>query len=258
MQATHLEPLGATVTDVAVDALDADTVGALGELLARRGVLILPGQAVDDVRFLAFLRSFGPLTFTQGETPVEGHPDLNVVSNVGRTTPPRSNFHVDTTYVREPPAYTALRAVRVPERGGETLFSDQYAAYEALPASLREELADATVTHVATGVELAPGDESEAAHPLFTRHPISGRTALYLSTPARCQAVSGLSADDARELIATLYEFSSREERVLRHGWAPGDVVIWDNRCVMHRADHLGVDGDRILHRGLVAPTALA
>jgi taurine dioxygenase len=257
MQPTHLEPIGATVTDVSVGELDADTVDRLTRLLAERGVLILPDQPVDDDHFLAFLRSFGPLTFTKGETPVDGYPDLNVVSNVGRTTPPRSNFHVDTTYVREPPAYTALRAVRVPQRGGETLFTDQYAVYEALPATLREELADSVVTHVVTGVELDPGDEHEAQHPLFCRHPISGRTALYLTTPARCVAVSGLTDADGRELIATLYEFATREEHVLRHGWAPGDVVIWDNRCVMHRADHLGVNGDRILHRGLVAPSAL-
>jgi taurine dioxygenase len=258
MQPTPLEPLGATVTDLAVDALDAPTVASLRELLAQRGVLVLPGQAVDDDRFLAFLRSFGPLTFTKGETPVAGAPDLNVVSNVGATTPPRSSFHVDTTYVREPPAYTALRAVRVPEHGGETLFSDQYAAYAALPAELREELADRTVTHVVTGVELDPGDEAEAEHPLVTRHPISGRTALYLTTPGRCRAISGLDAPAARELITTLYELSTREENVLRHDWAPGDVVIWDNRCVMHRADHLGVSGERILHRGLVAPTPIS
>ena len=74
-----------------------------------------------------------------------GLADLNVVSNVGRTTPPRSVFHVDTSYVARPPAYTALRAVRIPERGGETLFTDQYRAYETLPGDIRTHLAGRTI-----------------------------------------------------------------------------------------------------------------
>ncbi len=94
---------------------------------------MLPDQQVDDAGFAAFLETFGELVFTTGETPVPGFPDLNIISNVGRTTPPRSTFHVDTSYVRVPPAYTALRAVTIPEVGGETLFSNQYAAYESLP-----------------------------------------------------------------------------------------------------------------------------
>ena len=93
----------------------------------------MPGQDVDDAGFVAFLEQFGELMFTKGETPVAGFPDLNVISNVGRKTPPRSVFHVDTSYVRQPPAYTALRAVTIPAQGGETLFTNQYRAYETLP-----------------------------------------------------------------------------------------------------------------------------
>ena len=154
MKTAVLEPLGAIVTGVRVDALDAFTARRLTDLLARSGVLILPDQDVDDARFLAFLTSLGPLTFTKGETPVEGFPDLNVVSNVGRSTPPKSNWHVDTSYVSEPPAYTALRVVEVPAEGGETLFSDQYAAYDTLDDDLRDELAGRQIVHVASGVDL--------------------------------------------------------------------------------------------------------
>jgi taurine dioxygenase len=253
MQTHVLEPLGALVTDLQVGELDPIEARRVAELLAHNGVLILPGQDADDRRFLAFLSSLGPLTFTKGETPVADFPDLNVVSNVGRATPPRSSWHVDTSYVREPPAYTALRVVEVPAQGGETLFSDQYAAYETLDGHLRDELAGRSITHVASGVDLGDGDEHEAAHPVFRRHPISASTALYLTTPARCRAISGLSEERSRELIEHLYVHSTREENVLRHAWAPGDVVIWDNGCVLHRADHSGVAGDRVLHRGLVA-----
>ncbi|MGB6070434.1 MAG: TauD/TfdA family dioxygenase [Rhodococcus sp. (in: high G+C Gram-positive bacteria)] len=238
---------------IEIDELDLSSTATeeLRTLLAEHGVLILRRQPLDDTGFLAFLRRFGDMMFTEGETPVPGFPDLNVISNVGRITPPKSTFHVDTTYVPNPPAYTALRAVEVPEAGGSTLFSDQYAAYDTLPAGLKASLAGRTVTHRVTGV--ASDTDSSAEHPLFAVHPVSGRTALALSAPARCVAISGMSTEEAHETVRHLFEHSTRESNVLRHAWAPGDVVMWDNRCVMHRADHSGVVGNRVMHRGMVA-----
>ena len=133
MNVTALTPVGALVDDVRVDELDDGTVQHMQQVLGEHGVVVLRDQHADDTRFLRFLRSFGELMFTTGETPVPGFDDLNVISNVGRTTPPKSTFHVDTSYVRIPPAYTALRAVEVPESGGQTLFSNQYRAYDTLP-----------------------------------------------------------------------------------------------------------------------------
>src|SRR6201992_3699206 len=145
-----LKPLGAVATGLRVDALGDDEVRELRLHLAWRGVLVLPGQDIDDASFVRFLRSFGETAFTVGETPVPGFPDLNVVSNVGRTRPPRSTFHTDTSYVRNPPSYTALRAVQVPDHGGYTLFTDQYAAYETLPTEIRPVLAGRRITHAVT------------------------------------------------------------------------------------------------------------
>ena len=252
MKTTPLHPFGVRVTEIAVGALDPDTVDALRALLAQHGVAVFPGQDVDDAAFLDFLHSFGQTTFTQGETPVEDFPELNVISNVGRTTPPRSQFHTDTSYVAQPPAYTALRAVEVPEKGGQTLFADQYRAFETLPDMVREDLTQRTVTHVVTGLDLDDDAETSAVHPLAAPHPRSGRTALYLSTPQRCAAISGLSAEEAQDTIVSLLEHSTRDDNVLAHAWSPGDVVMWDNRCVLHRADHSGVVGDRVMHRGMV------
>jgi len=172
---------------------------------------------------------------------------------VGRATPPRSTFHVDTSYVRRPPAYTALRAVRVPERGGATLFTNQYRAYETLPPEVRQRLAGRTIRHVVTGVTPGPGAETAAEHPVFRPHPLTGRTALYLSTPRRCAAISGMDAEEAAATVAFLFAHSTRADNVHRHAWRPGDVVLWDNGCVLHRGDHDGVVGDRVLHRGMVA-----
>src|SRR6202012_3604204 len=178
MRLHFLKPVGVPVTDLSVpDAGDAE-ITDLRHLLAEYGVLVLAGQDVDDAAFVAFLQRFGELTFTQGETPVAGHPDLNVVSNVGRGTPPRSVFHVDTSYVRRPPAYTALRAVTVPAQGGETVFTNQYRAFETLPAEIRATLAGRTIRHVVTGLNLSGDDETEAEHPVLRPHPVSGRTSL--------------------------------------------------------------------------------
>ena len=137
MQHEALDPIGAEVTGLAVHDLDSGHADRLKHLLAEHGVLILRDQHLDDAAFVAFLRLFGELTFTKGETPAPGFPDLNVVSNVGRKTPPRSMFHVDTSYVRHPPAYTALRAVEVPPQGGATQFTNQYRAFESLPDQVR-------------------------------------------------------------------------------------------------------------------------
>ncbi|MCW2511918.1 MAG: tfdA, partial [Mycobacterium sp.] len=150
-------------------------------------------------------------------------------------------------------AYTALRAVAVPDRGGQTLFTNQYLAHDSLPATLRRQLEGRTITHVVTGLDLDDSQETSARHPVLQAHPVSGRTALYLSSPARCVEISGMPARQAADVIDFLFAHSTREDNVHRHDWSPGDVVMWDNRCVLHRADHDGVVGDRVMHRGMVA-----
>jgi taurine dioxygenase len=248
-----LDPVGAEVTGLTLTGLDPRTVAQLRELLAAHGVLVMPGQSVDDREFVGFLQAVGDLAFTAGEAGAPGFPELNVVSNVGRTTPPRSTFHVDTSYVRSPPAYTALRAVTIPAQGGETLFTNQYRAYDTLPRALRDELQGRTITHVVTGLSLGEDDETSAEHPVFRRHPLSGRTALYMSTPGRCAAISGMSDEEAKEMVDFLFAHSTRADNTYRHRWSHGDVVMWDNGCVLHRADHGQVAGDRVMHRGMVA-----
>ena len=253
MRHTALEPIGAEVSDLDPTHLDASEVAELRGLLARHGVLALRGAHLDDAGFTRFLQSFGELAFTDGEPSVPGFPDLNPVSNVGRTTPPKSNWHVDTSYVREPPAYTALRAVTIPEQGGETLFANQYRAWATLPAELHEAVAGRTMTHVVTGVSVSEGAESAAEHPLGRPHPVSGEVALYLTSAARCAAISGMAPVEKEATVNALLVHSTRADNVHRHAWRPGDVVIWDNACVLHRADHSGVRGDRVMHRGMVA-----
>jgi taurine dioxygenase len=252
MDFDKLSPFGIEVNEIKITQMSDNDIVSLKSTLANHGLAIFRKQAISDADFVTFLKRLGQMTFTVGETPVAHQPELNVVTNIGRIHPPRSVFHTDTSYVAQPPAFTALRAITIPRSGGETLFSDQYSAYETLPPAVKEQLADAGVLHVMSGGGLVENQEMQSWHPLFMRHPLSGRLALFLSTPERCQEISGMTIEAARRIIRLLYQHSIRHYRLYHHRWQPNDLAIWDNRCTMHRADHSQVVGDRVLHRGLV------
>ncbi len=256
MHVTALAPFGAQVTRLDLADVAAHRYDELAHLVAAARVVVFRRQTIDDAALVRFLGGFGSLTFTDGETPVAHAPDLNVVTNVGRLTPPRSVFHTDTSYVPRPPSLTALRPVVLPSKGGFTLFSDQVLAAASLPPQFRQALSGRSVQHQATGPD---GLLQGTRHPLLRRHPITGEAALYLSTPQRCIGIDGMDAQASQRAIAALYRHSIRPARLYRHAWQAGDVLLWDNRVTMHRADHDGVVGDRVLHRGMVlgeAPVA--
>ena len=109
METAALQPFGIEVRGVQLGSVEAAMAHDFGRMIAQHRVAVFRGQDIGDRELVRFLGLLGSLMFTEGETPVEGAPDLNVVSNVGRTTPPRSVFHTDTSYVERPPAFTALR-----------------------------------------------------------------------------------------------------------------------------------------------------
>ena len=245
-----LEPFGTAVSCLDIKQISPPTFTELARLIAESRVVVFRSQTLDDADFVRFLKGFGELTFTQGETPVDGTPDLNIVSNVGRLSPPRSVFHTDTSYVRMPPSFTALRAVLLPVSGGDTLFSDQVGAAARLPEKTRQYLMGRTVLHQASGLD----SQNEATRqPLLRRHAITGETSLYLSTPKRCSQLSGVDAPTSQRIIAALYWHSKRASTLYRHKWQVGDVLIWDNRVTMHKADHERTTQSRVLHRGMVS-----
>lgn len=248
MRVRALQPFGVEITGMQLCAVDPQRARELSATIARGRVAVFRDQRAGDDAFVRFLRMLGELTFTHGETPVDGSPDLNIVSNVGRTTPPRSVFHTDTSFVARPPAFTALRAVRLPRSGGSTVFSDQVRAAQRIPTRFMQALAGRTVRHGFTAAEGA----AAARHPLLRQHPVTHEVALFLSTPERCSALSGADDATSARVIAALYRHSIRSAGLYRHAWRPGDIVIWDDRLTMHRADHEGVVDDRVLHRGLV------
>ena len=249
MRTRAFHPFGVEIDGTQISSASPARARELIELVARHRVAVFRRQDAGDIAFVRFLRTLGDLTFTEGETPVDGAPDLNVVSNVGRTVPPRSVFHTDTSYVARPPAFTALRAVRVPREGGSTVFSDQVRAAERVPRRFRDALSGRTVRHGLTGAESVG---NSARHPLFRRHPVTNEVALFISTPERCTALSGVDDATSARAIAALYRHSIRPSGLYRHAWRVGDVVLWDDRLTMHRADHDGAVGDRVLHRGMI------
>ena len=192
--------------------------------------------------------------FTVGETPVPGFPELNVVSNIGRTRPPRSTFHTDTSYVRKPPAYTALRAAAVPKRGGQTLFSDQYAAYETLPSRVRQELRGRTITHVVTGLDLGR-DHGEVGCPSAFSHSPNIRTNIPVSV--RSLALRPHQRHVAAEAGARSSPICSTIRPAMRTSTGtPGRPVTSSCGttvafCTVPTTS--ACVGDRVLHRGMVA-----
>lgn len=249
MEKNSLAPFGVEIRGMDVRALSAVSFDELARVIAGSKVVVIREQSMDDAAFVRFLQGFGPLTFTDGETPVENAGDLNIVSNAGRLTPARSVFHTDTSYVEQPPSFTALRPVVLPENGADTLFSDQVMAARKLPAKALRFLAGRTVLHRASGL---PGQGGFSRQPLLRRHPLTGETALYLSTPERCSNLSGVDANTSQRIIAGLYRHSIKPSKLYRHQWQAGDLLMWDNRVTMHRADHGHFLEERILHRGMV------
>ena len=249
MRTRRLSPFGTEVRDVALDRLCERDPEGLRRLICEARVCVFRDQDLSDAGFVRVLQALGDMMFTEGETEVAGQPELNVVTNVGRDRPPRSVFHTDTSYVDAPPAFTALRAVDVPERGGETVFSDQIAVFAALPEAVRKRLRGRRLRHAGGSMDVA---RDAAWHPLVRRHPVTGEAALFLSTPARCDRIEGLGETESRRIIELLYRRSTRAHTLLRHRWRPGDVVFWDDRTTLHKGDHSAVVGARTFHRGMV------
>jgi taurine dioxygenase len=233
-------------------------------------VLVFRGQKLGDADLIAFSRRFGDLDHAPvqetGQRFVEGYPEIYVVSNVvvdgvpiGSLGAGEAVWHTDMSYLEIPPKASMLHALEVPESGGDTWFCDMYAALDALPSDLRRRIAPLTQKHDGTynsggyvrqGVTPCddPRQSPGTSHPLISRHPETGRPVLYLGR-RRNGYIDGLELAESEALLDRLWADATRPEHVLRHRWRVGDLVLWDNRCTMHRRDPFDPDSRRIMHR---------
>jgi taurine dioxygenase len=237
----------------------------------RDHVLVFRDQHLNKAEQVAFTQRFGEME-PHVNADFRGHefPHLHVVNNLdpdgrpSRAITNRGNYawHTDKSYMAVPSLATLLFAIEVPPEGGDTEFADMQAAYDALDGAMKARIAGLRMVHSwersrqKSGSKPATEQEKRAAppvvHPLVRVHPATGAKSLYIGTHA--SHVEGRPIEDGERLLKELQDFATQERFIYRHRWRPGDLVMWDNRCLLHRAtDTYDMDKHRrILHRTVV------
>ncbi len=240
-------------------------------------VLVFPGQGLTDAQQIAFSERFGPLeqTITSIAHNPNVKPEISYIANVdpdGNLIDPTDKrviyhsanqmWHTDSSFKRVPALASALSGREVPPEGGETEFASMRVAYDDLPADVTRRLEGRIAVHsfaysrgkIAGGL-LRPEDEAQVPpveQVLIRTNPMNGRKSIYVASHA--SHIVGMPIDEGRALIAELIEFATRPENVYRHVWTAGDLVMWDNRCMLHRGRPWdGTKYRRVMHRTTVA-----
>ena len=236
------------------------------------GVLRIRNQDLDDEQLQTFSKRFGPLEeapfgrMSEEDKAKIKHRYVTTLSNIIADGKPigglgnsEATWHSDMTYIETPPPASLLLGIEIPEQGGDTHFANQYAALKALPGDLRKRIETLTVKHNAahTSVgKLRPGFEAfddpreapGAIHPMIKTHNESGRPALYLGR-REWAYIPGLSVTESDALLDELWAYVALEENTWTQKWQPLDLIIWDNRCVMHRRDGFDQNSRRYMRR---------
>jgi len=263
-------------------ALTADEVAAIEAGMDRYAVLVFPDQKITDEQQMAFSRNFGALEEARGGNITKPEDKrlqtgMNDVSNLGRDGQPLSResrvrlfnlgnmlWHSDSSFRAIPAKYSLLSARVVNPTGGNTEFADMRAAYDTLDASTKALIEDLTCEHslMYSRGSLGMLDYSEEERAMFRpvrqrlvrTHPVSGRKSLYLSSHAG--AIIGLPMPEARILLKDLNEHATQPKFVYVHHWRVGDLVMWDNRQMMHRVRRYDETQPRDMRRTTVAGEA--
>lgn len=261
---------GAEIQHVDLHTIDGNDFSSLYRAWLNYSVLLFRGQILTDHDLIAFSNKFGGLDLApiqeSGRRFVEGHPEIYVVSNVIKNGEPigslgsgEATWHTDMSYLEQPPKASILYALEVPPAGGNTYFCNMYRAYESLPEELKRRIADMLLKHDGTynsggyvrqGVTAAddPMTSPGVYHPLVCTHPETKRRLLYLGR-RRNAYIKGLSVAESESLLDQLWSYATREEFAWHNEWRVGDLVLWDNRCTMHRRDPFDATSRRIMHR---------
>ena len=262
--------LGAEIRGVDLRALDAAQFSAIERAWHKHQVVLMRHQTLSDRDLIAFSRRFGDLDWAPiqetGRRFVEGLPEIYIVSNVmvngepiGSLGAGEAVWHTDMSYLDVPPMASMLYALEVPPAGGNTSFCSMYSVYQALPDTLKQRIANLKIKHDGTynsggylrqGVTATddPRASPGAVHPLVCTHPDTGRPMLYLGR-RRNAYLMGLELAESEALLDELWDFVARPEFAWEHVWQVGDLVLWDNRCTMHRRDPFDAAARRVMHR---------
>lgn len=246
--------IGAEVRGLHVAALSGADVDLVRAALHRHGVLFFPGQGVDPATHRAFAQHFGDIVYPHehlAHLGDEGYREISVISTDNGSAYQANRWHCDVAWRAEPSRFSILHMQVLPEVGGDTLWSNQYAALDALSPPIREALYGLTATH-----RIAPlPNVAEARHPLVIRHPATGREALFVND-LFTSAIDDVTEDESRALLGLLKSVSIRPEFTVRRRWSVGDIAIWDNHFVQHNAIYDYGEEPRRIHRIEVAPEA--
>lgn len=273
----RINPIGnaqfvADIADVDLQAISTDDFEQIYQAWLHFGVVRIRNQPLDDTALQRFSARFGPLE----EIPLgrmskqdrEKIPNIYVavLSNIrvngkaiGGLGNAEASWHSDMTYVDTPPPASVLLGVEIPAVGGNTYFADQTAAYAALPDSLRQRIADLNIKHNAAHTSvgsLRPGyeavvdsrDAPGSIHPIVRTHEETGHPALYLGR-REWAYIPGLSLSNSEALLDELWSYAALTPNVWQQTWQPNDLIVWDNRRVLHRRDGFDNNARRLMKR---------
>ncbi len=264
--------IGAEIHNVDVSQdLDQATIADIRQALLEHCVIFFRNQRLDAERHKAFTRRFGELYIHPNYRGMQADPEIVVITREpGDKHIVGEDWHADTTMVTAPPMGAILYAVEVPPYGGDTLFANQYQAYESLSQGMQRLLgrlravhSDRTVAgpganrnaHRSTKVrEDHDWRETTSLHPVVVTHPETGRKLLYVNR-SYTQGFEGMSEEESRPLLEYLLEHGHRPEFTCRFRWEPGSIAFWDNRCCKHLAVHDAGPFRRLMRRTQIAGT---
>ncbi len=257
--------LGALISGVDLrEAISADLAAELRQALLQHQVIFLRDQDLTPAQFLRFARAMGTpveYPFVKG---IEGYPEIIEVKKLEHE---RTNFggvwHTDTAYLEQPPMGSMLLARELPPYGGDTLFANQYLAFESLSPTLQSILAGLRAVNSSAKADVSKtredrikgGDgrddarqEYNAEHPVVRTHPETGRRSLYVNVAHTVRFV-GMTEEESAPLLQYLHQHQVRPEFTCRFAWEPGSLAFWDNRCALHNPvnDYHGFR--RLMHR---------
>ena len=241
---------GVRITGISIPELDDSALENVRRLISDHCVAVFPSQFLVPQDQVDFVSRLGPIMVTPG---VDLHPEfdnVHVVANRGKRNELFSGgFHTDTCFVPKPPSFTSLSAIEVPEHGGDTIFCNQYLAYEALSDVMRRMLKGLRLRHIPSGLDHPEEAPDSVWHPAVRTNPVTNRKALYVTYASRCVEAEGMTDVEGKTLINLLYKQSLVSHAMYRHRWSVGDFVIWDNRCTLHAAVYDHGEQSRTLYR---------